>query len=98
MKKGQVSIAQLQREIDACMQYYMLEETRGKEKTLSFQQSYAEVVQAEKELVMLKKEEVLRYARQCDAIGLARDFWLTGCWIYFCFCPVFTQGAQHPRA
>ena len=60
IKKEQNSIGGLKKEIDTNMDYYLQEESRGKEKTLLFQQSYAEVVESEKELVMRKKEEILR--------------------------------------
>ena len=60
IKKQQVSIGSIKKEIEASMDYYMQEESKGKEKTLLFQQSYAEVVESEKELVILKKEELQR--------------------------------------
>ncbi|QDZ21229.1 coiled-coil domain-containing protein [Chloropicon primus] len=60
IKKQHVSIVSIKKEIEASMDYYMQEESRGKEKTLLFQQSYAEVVESEKELVLLKKEELQR--------------------------------------
>lgn len=60
IKKQQVQIGTIKKEIEASMDYYMQEESRGKEKTILFQQSYAEVVESEKELVLLKKEELQR--------------------------------------
>ena len=60
IKKQQSAIGHIKKEIEASMDYYMQEESRGKEKTLLFQQSYAEVVESEKELVMFKKEELQR--------------------------------------
>ena len=60
IKKQHNSIGHIKKEIEASMDYYMQEESKGKEKTMLFQQSYAEVVESEKELVLLKKEELQR--------------------------------------
>ena len=59
-KRHALALDELKREIDVHMNNYLKEEAVGKEKSVLFQQSYAEVAALEREVLALRKEEVAR--------------------------------------
>jgi chromosome segregation ATPase len=59
-RKTQDVIAELKKDVDVYMNTYLKEETRGKDKGIFYQASYAEVAELEQEVVQLRKEERVR--------------------------------------
>mmetsp|Transcript_19952 Transcript_19952/g.64959 ORF Transcript_19952/g.64959 Transcript_19952/m.64959 type:complete len:918 (-) Transcript_19952:40-2793(-) len=71
-KKNNKAIEELKKEVDIYMNNYLREEANGKEKSVLFQNSYAEVAELEQEVVALKKEEHTR-ERAIVELGSQRE-------------------------
>mmetsp|Transcript_45819 Transcript_45819/g.146098 ORF Transcript_45819/g.146098 Transcript_45819/m.146098 type:complete len:640 (-) Transcript_45819:1083-3002(-) len=60
--KQDAVMAELQRDVENHMNVYLREETLGRDKSDAFARSYAEVVELEKDVVVMKREEHAREA------------------------------------